>query len=161
MNNLPQREKENQRLNDYRIKMEELQPDMPRFDSYYDTKGRCLHPFEPLANSFDPDEIRTPDDDNFEKAEEERLYHRELLGRLIGKKLNTRQFEVLTGQFNPMDHKMDHVQNWGKEIFTGQRDRIRIFEEVIESYRRRQVLQGKWTEEESHNNLRAHVANVI
>lgn len=61
-----------------------MQPDMPRFDSYFDSKAKGVHPFESIANSFDPEEIRNVDEDEFEKLEEEELYKRELLGRLMG-----------------------------------------------------------------------------
>jgi hypothetical protein len=41
--------------------------------------------------------VRSTADDDFEKLEEEALYKRELMGRLMGQKLTPRQFEVLSG----------------------------------------------------------------
>ena len=70
---------------------------MPRFSSFFDAKSKGLHPFEQIVNSFDESEVRTPEDEDFEKMEEEALYRRELMGRLMGHKLTPRQFEVLTG----------------------------------------------------------------
>lgn len=57
---------------------------MPRFDSFFDSKSKGLHPFESIANSFEDSEIRTNNDDDFEALEEEALYRRELMGRLMG-----------------------------------------------------------------------------
>ena len=57
---------------------------MPRFDSFFDSKSKGLHPFDSIANSIDESEVRTNADDDFEKLEEEALYRRELMGRLMG-----------------------------------------------------------------------------
>ena len=37
------------------------------------------------------------------------------------------------------------------------RDQIRSFEEVLESYRRRKVLNGEWSEKDSRKNLKAQL----
>jgi len=63
---------------------------MPRFDSYFESKSRGLHPFDSIASSFDDSEVRTQADDEFEKAEEQALYKRELMGRLMGRQLTPR-----------------------------------------------------------------------
>lgn len=57
---------------------------MPRFDSFFDSKSKGLHPFDSIVNSFDESEVRTSADDDFEALEEEALYRRELMGRLMG-----------------------------------------------------------------------------
>ena len=87
---------------------------MPRFDSYFDSKSKNVHPFDQIANSFDESEIRTVEDDDFEKLEEEALYKRELMGRMMGQKLTPRQFEILSGQFSSSDAKLEGVQEIGK-----------------------------------------------
>lgn len=91
-----------------------MQPEMPRFDSYFDSKAKGVHPFDQIANSFDESEIRTVEDDDFEKLEEEALYKRELMGRMMGQKLTPRQFEILSGQFSSSDAKLERVQEIGK-----------------------------------------------
>ena len=40
------------------------------------------------------------------------------------------------------------------------RDWIRNTEEVIESYRRRKVLNGEWSETESHQKLKEKLAEI-
>jgi hypothetical protein len=63
---------------------------MPRFDSFFDSKSKGLHPFDSITNSFKDSEVRTNADDDFEALEEEALYRRELMGRLMGQKLTPR-----------------------------------------------------------------------
>lgn len=126
---------------------------MPRFDSYFDSKSQGLHPFDHIASSFEESEVRTLADDDFEKAEEQALYKRELMGRLMGRQLTPRQFEVLTGQFMDSDARSERVKMLGREEFINLRDNIRLIEEYIEKYRRIQVRKGEWTEEESKARL--------
>jgi hypothetical protein len=40
---------------------------MPRFNEYFDSKSKGLHPFDHITNNFDDSEIRTANDDEFEK----------------------------------------------------------------------------------------------
>ena len=88
---------------------------MPRFNEYFDSKSKGLHPFDHITNNFDDSEIRTANDDEFEKQEEAALYKRELMGRLMGEKLTPRQFEVLSGQFRSVDAKLERVQDAGRQ----------------------------------------------
>lgn len=57
-------------LHDFRIEKDKLNPDMPRFDSYFKSKSKGVHPFDSIANSFEESELRTQDDDEFEQREE-------------------------------------------------------------------------------------------
>jgi hypothetical protein len=63
---------------------------MPRFDSFFASKSKGVHPFDSITND-------EPVQDVVDTREEEALYKRELMGRLMGMKLTPRQFEVLTG----------------------------------------------------------------
>ena len=153
IDNMPKSQEDEERINKFKIDQQELQPDMPRFDSYFEAKSKGLHPFDKITQNFDDSEIRTVDDDEYEKAEEEALYQRELMGRLMGHKLTPRQFEVLTGQFKAVDAKLERVQDAGRKQFLHRRDQIRLVEEQLEAYRRAQVKSGEWLEEESKQRL--------
>ena len=73
-----------------RVDPNKLDPDMPRFDSYFEAKSQGVHPFDRIANSFDESEVRTQADNDLERQQEEALYKRELMGRLMGMKLTPR-----------------------------------------------------------------------
>lgn len=45
------------------------------------------------------------------------------------------------------------IKNKDRQQFIESRDEIRILEELKESLRRRKVISGEWTEEESHSKL--------
>ena len=41
----------------YTIDKDGLQPEMPRFDSYFESMSEGVHPFEKIKNNFDESEI--------------------------------------------------------------------------------------------------------
>jgi len=52
-----------------------------------------------------------------EDSYDKELHHRELLGRLMGRKLTPRQFEVLTGQYSDKDTKLQYVKDGQNKDF--------------------------------------------
>lgn len=143
-----------------RMDPNELDPQMPRFDSFFESKSKGLHPFDSIANSFDERELNTQADVDAQ-TQEEALYKRELLGRMMGMKLTPRQFEVLTGQFRSQDTRSERVQAMGRQQFLDQRDSIRLMEEHMEKYRRGKVLSGEWPEEESKQRQQQWLAEMV
>ena len=78
--------------------MDQLKPEMPRFEEYYQSQADGMHPFDRIANSFDESELgNSIDDQLYEEEREKTLYHRELLGRLMGQRITPNEYELLSG----------------------------------------------------------------
>lgn len=74
---------------------------MPRFQDYFASQAQNVHPFDKITNKAN-DSIENEmlgEQSEEDQARERHLYHRELLGRLMGGKLSPRQYEQLFGQF--------------------------------------------------------------
>ena len=76
----------------YRPDVDALKPVMPRLDEYFRSEAEGVHPFDRIAHSFDQSEIGTAEEAEAEKAREEELYRREILGRLIGQTITASQY---------------------------------------------------------------------
>jgi len=72
-----------------------LKPKMPRLDEYFRNEADGVHPFDKIASSFDQSEIGTAEEAKAEKAREDELYKREILGRLMGQTISPAQYELL------------------------------------------------------------------
>ena len=82
----------------FKPNMDELKPEMPRFDDYFKAQADGVHPFDSIANSYDPSELGNDlDDQAYEDERERTLYHRELMGRLMGQRLSPAQYELVSG----------------------------------------------------------------
>lgn len=82
-----------------------------------------------------------------EAEEDEQNYRKELMARLFGRKLTSRQFGVL---FNMPENEQDKEAMIRKNEFRQEkeaRDQIRCAEEIIEEMRRRFVIDGTCSEE--------------
>lgn len=58
-------------------------------------------------------------------------------------------------------HKLDKIKDIENEQFLDRRETIRLAQEQAESERRRNVLSGKWTEQESHDKLKQLLADRV
>ena len=85
---------------------------MPRFDSYFESKSQDVHPFEHIKNSFDDSEMYSQDEINFEREREAKLHKKELIGRLYGRKITPRQFELLMGLDESGQFKVDQMLDY-------------------------------------------------
>lgn len=72
------------------------------------------------------------------------------MGRLVGRKLTPRQFDVLSGQYNDDSAKLQWVKDANHKNFLDRRAAIAVATEQIEKHRRQMVMKGEWTEAESH-----------
>jgi hypothetical protein len=78
------------------------------------------------------------------------MHQREIMGRLVGRKLTPRQFDVLSGQYNDDSAKLQWVKDANHKNFLDRRAAIAVATEQIEKHRRQMVMKGEWTEAESH-----------
>jgi hypothetical protein len=97
---------------DYKIDKETLSPDMPRFQDYMNLKANDVHPFDKITDQVN-DKLRQEGafDQNLEDDYDKELHNRELLGRLMGRKLTPRQFDVLSGQYSAKESKLQYVRD--------------------------------------------------
>ena len=121
---------------------------MPRFDSYFESKSQDVHPFEHIKNSFDDSEMYSQDEINFEREREAQLHKKELIGRLYGRKITPRQFELLMGLDETGQFKMDQMLDYQKNTFMTNEDYVRLTQEKYEKLMRQKVASGEWSESE-------------
>ena len=75
-----------------------LKPKMPSFEDYFRAEADGIHPFDSIKESFDESELNGGRErDEAEIEREEHLYHRELLGKLIGHNLSPAEYEIIAG----------------------------------------------------------------
>ena len=91
--------------------------------------------------------------DELDRIQENELdqtaYKRELWAKMYGGKLTNRQYEVLANIVQEGEEGEDARAALQHSLKIEARDRIRNTEEIFESYRRKMVLNGTWTESES------------
>ena len=129
-------------------------PEMPRFEGFLKSQSQGKHPFEEaeFANS---NEKATEEELKAEREYDEKLYERELEGRLINDNLSARQYESLyEARLSDSGAKIRFMKDANKDDFIDQRDLVRILDEQREAARRRNVMSGKWTEEESEQKMK-------
>ena len=146
--------------------MEKLNPgedsstDMPRFQGFFNSMSEGVHPFEKVTMPGKDVDLEEGHEEQ-EEIEKE-LYRRELIGRLMGEKLTPRQFELISGDHSIKgDSRMYAAKDSNNDNFLDRRETIRLRGELAESERRRNVLSGEWTEEESHDNLKQLLAERV
>lgn len=113
-----------------------------------------MHPFDRITDEINDNLKNVPQETEAERQQEKELHQREILGRLMGEKLTPRQFEILTGKYSDKDTKLRHVKDGLHDKFLSNRQQIRLAEENVERIRRRKVIDGEWTEAESHHAIR-------
>lgn len=75
---------------------------------------------------------------------------RELQGRLLGETLSPKQFALLYNAQLDKNSTILFQKDADRKDFIDSKDLVRLMDEAKEISRRRRVLSGKWTEEESH-----------
>ena len=133
---------------DYTLDQDGLQPEMPRFDSFFESQSQNVHPFEKIKNSFDDSELFDEDQKAFEDERDRELHKKEILGRLIGQNLTPRQYELLVGIDSTGEIKAKRMLDYQKNPFVSNRDWIRLTEEKYEKIMRQKVASGEWKESE-------------
>lgn len=134
--------------------LENLFPEMPRFEGFLKSQSQGKHPFEEPEFTYS-NEKASAEELKAESEYDEKLYERELEGRLINDTLTARQFESLyEARLSDNGSKIRFMKDANKEDFIDQRDLVRIIDEQRESVRRRNVMLGKWTEAESEQKMK-------
>lgn len=138
-----------------------LNPDMPRFEDYFDTTSKGLHPFDSITDKVNESLEGKFELTDFEREQDRELHRRELVGRLIGERLTPRQFELISGDYRTSHERCQFIKDKQHEAFLVNRDIIRLHNELIEQTRRRKVQAGEWSEQESHHRIKELVEEAI
>ena len=120
----------------------------PTFEEYFKNKDSHLDNF--MSPDFDAIEADEEIARNLEAEEDELTYKKELIARLFGGKLTSRQYGVLLGMTKD---KLEVEEIMKKNDFRSQeeaKDQIRCAEEIVENFRREKVYSGEWAEEDSY-----------
>jgi hypothetical protein len=76
------------------------------------------------------------------------------MGRLVSERLTPRQFELMSNEMSSTGPNNGEALGRIKDVnhynFLGRRELIRLAQEKAEAIRRRKVMDGEWTENESH-----------
>lgn len=132
----------------YTINKDTHNPQMPRFEEYFNNVKDGVHPFDKITDEVN--ESVRKDKENETDDYDRELHERELLGRLMGEKLTPRQFDLLVGLHSDENAKLRYVKDNQNDAFMQKRDVIRLFEEQLEKLRRQRVMSGEWSEAASH-----------
>jgi hypothetical protein len=107
-------------------------------------KGRSVYERRE-ENEEDSEAARIMDEE-----QDQANYRRELLARMFGGKLTSRQYGVLMNMTADDNEKELLSKAANHKARHDARSKIQNTEELIESYRRRMVIDGTWSEEQSH-----------
>ena len=129
--------------------LEGLMSEVPRFEGFFNSMAQGKHPLDQ-----EHDEHTSASTEKQEQEYDEELYRRELRGRLLGETLSPKQFSLLFEASIDKQAKVRMMKGQDRQQFINDRDCVRLGDEAREAARRRNVLQGKWTEEESHEAIR-------
>ena len=136
------------------IDPKDIGPEIPSFDDYFESKAQGVHPFEKQQRVYNEYKDGFQYEDvKYEEAREVELHNRELLGRLFGGTITPRQFEILQGNYRDEDYNQTRIRDVQNKQYLDNKIVIRLCEEHYESIRRRKVLSGEWTEDESKQRL--------
>jgi len=126
----------------------------PTLEEYFDRTSKGISPIDKLQGvDYENSQIDEAFGRVQEALQDEKLYKKELLARMFGGKLTARQFEVLCNMSQDellkakMQEKMEETDDYKAKDF------IKMSEEILESSRRKMVIKGEWTEEESRVRL--------
>ena len=133
----------------------------PTLEDYFTRQAKGQSVYEPV----DPEEqerreLAQEEERIREDAEDELDYRKELLARMFGGSLTARQYGVLTGHASDEAAfaNMQKLQDFKDKVRA--KDDIRVMEEMVEEFRRKQVKTGEWTEEESYFKLNEHLQEM-
>lgn len=138
-------------------KQDELKPEMPSFEEYFQAEAEGVHPFDRISNSFDPNEINTPEEHEAEIEREKNLYQRQLLGKLIGQRLTASEYEILNGFHEDQLLRQKRVLDTTNQEFLANRQQVRLMQEQVEKIRIQKVMAGEWSEGQSHQLLQNYI----
>lgn len=139
-------------------KLEEMLPEMPRFEGFFRSQSEGKHPFD--EEQFKFKETSTAEDIKQEEAYDEELYQRELQGRLLNETLTPNQFQSLYGAKLDDARYVKFIKDNDRREYIDSRDMARLFEERKEVARRRLVLQGECSEAESYDRIRKELEEI-
>lgn len=125
-----------------------VKPEIPRFEDHYKAQAEGVHPFDRVVNTYDETDIRGDDESLAEEERERALYHRELMGKLIGHRLTPGEYEILCAGV-----RQNRSLDGNNEEFLEARHRARLMQEYVEKVRRQKVITGEWSEAESAQKL--------
>ena len=133
----------------------------PTIEEFLDKEARGL---AAITKYQDDDHDRREHEEEMarilEAEQDKASYKKELLARMFGGKLSTRQYEVLMNM-DEDERALAKQQSLGDfKTFTESKDEIRVAEEFIESYRRRKVVDGEWAEEDSHHLMQQQMDEI-
>lgn len=131
-------------------RVEEKQNLVPDMQDFFEQTSQSIDTFEKL---FGDDHIEKEREEELQRIldeeKDEEFYQKELMAKMQAGKISSREFGVLMN--NSFD--VEDAEAQAKKMFERKkiefRHELRNAEELIESQRRRKVLDGEWTEEES------------
>jgi hypothetical protein len=134
----------------------------PSLDEYFKAESRNQSAIDPFQ-SLDFEQMKNDEeyDRIMEAEEEEHTYRKELMARMFGGKITSRQFGVLMNM--SQDQRELEAINRKKDFKTEKeaQDTIRNAEELIETHRRKMVLNGECTEADSHQVVQAQLDEIV
>lgn len=87
-----------------------------------------------MTNKVEEDLKNLPKDEYDDEDRE--MQSREIMGRLVGKKLTPRQFDILIGQYSNDQAKLQWVKDGNNQMFLERRQMIQVATEGLEQHRR-------------------------
>ena len=82
---------------------------MPRLQDYMSQEQDGIHPFDRITSRVN-EHLSEQTKDEYDDWDRD-MHKREILGRLVGRKLTPRQFDVLSGQYNEDSAKLQWVKD--------------------------------------------------
>lgn len=150
---------DSQRFRDLLEQAKESLIRVPSLEEYFENVANKENVFD-RSNRDQNTEL----DEEIERIEQdqlnEQLYKRELVARLFGGSLTARQLGVLTNLMTTEERKEEISKAVQFKEKVDAKDTIRNAEELLESHRRKMVLEGKWKEQESHRKLQEELDEV-
>ena len=132
--------------------------EQPTFEEYFDKEARGQHY---LDNDFGIDKEQQAENEEFDRIledeQDEGMYRRELLARMFGGQLTARQFGVLMRTHSEEDERDSIKKMIEYKAKAKAGDNIRNMEEMMESFRRRLMMEKNCSEEESHLLVQDHM----
>ena len=107
----------------------------------------------PFGEQDNQDQSSSKAERDADEAFDQELYQRELQGRLMGEKLNPRQFEALYKAKIDDASVIKFIKDSERKEYINNRDIARLSDESREVRRRRMVMSGEVLEEDSHKKI--------
>ena len=123
----------------------------PDFNQYFSSQSKGRSQYD-KTGGWDEERLDEKDelDRIIEEHDEDDSYRKELLARMFGNKLTSRQYAVLMNISNDEEQRMELDKIHDRKTVVYGRSAIKNGEEIIESSRRKFVMQGRCSEEDSY-----------